>query len=125
MSPFVNMAAFLDLACARRGDDGDDNRFWKRRKLSGYRPSQQDRIVGVEYSLHVLESLGLIQVDGDGPLFPPGKITIAALSRQAYCDQYISPSRGQFGSVRDKTPEAWLVGFRPEVPTPSVQASGD
>ncbi|KAK9344405.1 hypothetical protein V1522DRAFT_175992 [Lipomyces starkeyi] len=41
--------------------------------------------------------------------FPSGKITMPALTRQAFCDRYISPFRGQFGSLREKTPEAWLA----------------
>ncbi|KAK9257740.1 hypothetical protein V1519DRAFT_77699 [Lipomyces tetrasporus] len=51
MSSFVDLVAILDLACARRGDGGDDKRFWKRRKLSSYPPSHQDRVSIVEYCL--------------------------------------------------------------------------
>ncbi|KAK9359034.1 hypothetical protein V1504DRAFT_435218 [Lipomyces starkeyi] len=29
MKPYVDAVAFFDLACARRGNDGDDHRFWK------------------------------------------------------------------------------------------------
>jgi hypothetical protein len=111
MSPYVNLVAFLDLACARRGNDGDDNRFWKRRKTSGgFRPSHLEFLANVEYTLEVLDSLGLVQVDAEGPLFPTTPLTLVDISRQEYCDRYISPYRGQFGALREKTPEGWLAG---------------
>ncbi|KAK9486956.1 hypothetical protein V1527DRAFT_450783 [Lipomyces starkeyi] len=43
MTPLMNLVALLDFVCARRGNDGDD-RFWKRRKLSkAFSPSHQQK----------------------------------------------------------------------------------
>ncbi|KAK9349637.1 hypothetical protein V1523DRAFT_176431 [Lipomyces doorenjongii] len=109
MTPFMNLVALLDLACARRGNDGDD-RFWKRRKLSKtFSPSQQQRIALVELCVHVFDSVGVISVDADDPLFPDQVALSADLSREKFYQDFLVPFRGQFAAVRDKTPDAWLA----------------
>ncbi|KAK9363941.1 hypothetical protein V1504DRAFT_430055 [Lipomyces starkeyi] len=87
MKPFVSAVAFLDLACARRGNDGDDARFWN----------------GASYQ----DTGRRNKTRRGGPSLPVGQ---NAYTGQAFCDRYISPFRGQFGSLREKTPEAWLAG---------------
>ncbi|KAK9350925.1 hypothetical protein V1505DRAFT_228949 [Lipomyces doorenjongii] len=112
MKPFVNLVAFLDLACARRGHDGDEGArygFWKRRKTSHYRPSHRDHIAIVEYCVDLLDAIAFVRVNAEGPLFP-AELTLAEMSRREYCDRYIEPFRGSFGALREKTPNAWLAG---------------
>ncbi|KAK9375445.1 uncharacterized protein V1513DRAFT_424724 [Lipomyces chichibuensis] len=103
MTPYMNLAPLLDLACARRGDDGEE-RFWKRRKLSKtFSALQQERLALVEYCLHVFNSVGVLAVDTDGPLLPDQVALPADLTREKFFQDFLFPFRSQFASVRDKS----------------------
>ncbi|KAK9389519.1 hypothetical protein V1515DRAFT_630449 [Lipomyces mesembrius] len=95
-----------DPCCQRsrhlRGNDGDDNRFWKRRKLSASRPAQQEYLPVVEYCLELLDSLGLVRVDAVGPSSPPAIYPYQKeLSRLATATSHLSAcSSGIFARRR-------------------------
>ncbi|KAK9386183.1 hypothetical protein V1515DRAFT_162730 [Lipomyces mesembrius] len=109
MTPFMNLVALLDLACARRGNDAD-TRFWKRRKLSRtFSSGQQERMAKVEFCLHVFDSFGMMAVDSEGPLLPDQFELSADLSRERFFQDFLVPFRGQFAAARDKAPDTWLA----------------